>query len=1093
MELWLGPAHPDKSRRLVELCAARVREGRADSFLFIVPSPQRAAQVNAQLLDAAGVGLFKPFVDTFNSLIEALYARVGGRGAPISAAAKSVILQEILIADPKSFSALLTGPGGLPFPGLTAKLAELVSQLKRNLIPPERFQDDAAKLPRARRRKALEAAEAYARYQALLHEHDLIDEDGVFWLLIERLAEPAAGDALAGVDLLALDGIHDLTPAEWAVLRALMRLVGRAIAAVDFWPEGMRVARAAAQFCRNLEEEGAAPNEWGPAEPPSPRARAASANLFALPSRRVEPAAEPGELLVWRCRDRQHEVRAAARRIKELARAGAALNRIVVTAGDLSRYVQLIRELFPRYGVAADFGVGLPLAQAPAAAAVMHLLDAVIEGYPRRAVVNALRSPYFRFAPAPGADALSASAVDWISREAGVVQGRGEWSERIRRYEERLRREREELDDDPARERALDRRLRRVSRARPAIEKFLDLLARLEKPADADAFRETLRGVLERLEFQQQILEAPRLGLSPADTRRDTIAYDRFLRAVDSVAACTRFAPRRSYTLLELRDLLASALQETTFRPERSCAGVQVLNLRELRALEVDHLFVLGMAEGEFPRPARRDIFFSESEQKRLGMKTEPSVETEDRYLFYQCLARPERSVALSWPASAEGGETVRSSFVDEALRALGGEVQTPPEPAAPESRAELLVCLGRRLADARAGQRELAALRGWADAEPALAANVRRSLHIERERSQLDALSRFQGAVGAAARAWPHLDRPFSISMLETYGKCPFAFFMERMLGLKAPEEPTEELSAMQRGDVLHRVLRRYYEERRVRGRVKLTPDDDLDAERRRIKQIAEEVLAEEEGKGFFWDAERDRILGGPDAPGLLDRFIEVEAEDETACEPAYFEAAFGLLAAEAGPDEQLALPALTLPRGGEPQAEIVGKIDRIDLAEGSQFLVIDYKTGAAPGASEVNRGAHLQMPVYLMAVRQGRPDWTAVGGVYFQVKDLSHFGKTSPIVRKEKRDLFAGRGQLLSDERFEELLDACEKWILAYARWIRAGKFPPMKHADHRGCGNWCPYRDACRVDPARMTWERVVAALRADDGEAPLDSNA
>jgi len=75
------------------------------------------------------------------------------------------------------------------------------------------------------------------------------------------------------------------------------------------------------------------------------------------------------------------------------------------------------------------------------------------------------------------------------------------------------------------------------------------------------------------------------------------------------------------------------------------------------------------------------------------------------------------------------------------------------------------------------------------------------------------------------------------------------------------------------------------------------------------------------------------------------------------------------------------------------------------------------------------------------------------------------------------------SGKPQSIASDKFDALLDTCEEWIVKYARWIRAGKFPPMRHRRNSACTTWCPHRHACRIDPARMTDEAVVALLEGD----------
>lgn len=1119
IELLSGPCRLAKTETLLDLCRERMRAGRENSFILIVPSPERAEQATDQLLDETRHGCFKPFVGTFNKLIQGLYQMLAGRGAPISAAVKAALIRDILASDPSEFPYLGRQQGREPFPGLVARLCGFVSELKRNLIEPTEFAHRAADLPKSQRDKASQLAGVYRAYQDLLLKHGLMDGDGVFWLLRDALQAERGATALRQFDLLMLDGIHDLTRAEWEVLRRLMACMERTVVAIDYWPQAGPLGEAAKALYDDLVAAGGIPirpRTSRPAAVPS-HAPALEAQLFALPSKLKAHGRWPcqGALQVYRCADRQHEVKTIASAIKSLAQdtgAGLDLSRVCVAVPDLSQYTQLIREVFPRYGIPFDVAAGLPLAQAPVAAAAMSLLRTVIDAYPRRAVVNCLRSPFLRFQTAHMAEPLDADVVDRLSRDAGILRGREHWRKQLTQHLASLKqqaaaaqagqRDDEGQGDPGARLHGLCERCAQAEQALPGILDFLDLLSVLEPDLEPDAFRAALATVLGKLNFQQQVVAGYTLGLAAADIRRDTAALDRFWRCLDSVVFSLGFSERRRYSARSFNDMLAIALAETSYRPERRVRGVQIVSVRDTRALDMDRLFLAGMAEGEFPRARGHDVFFSEPDQKRLGLKVEPYVEEEDRHLFYQCLVRPRTAVCVLWPEWADAKDALRSPFIDELLRVCDVEEGEPQPPALALTAFDFQVQLGRALVERTESpatrDAALELLSGWAADDPARAHNVVRSLRIRDERADLSRLSRFQGGVTTPAalarvgKRWA-LDTPFSISQLECYGQCPFVFFMERMLGLAEPEEPSEDLSARTRGDMVHHVLRRYYAVRRERGRASLDDRDDAEAEKGLIKRIARQVLDELPREGLFWEVEQEAILGPGQAdgrPGLLDRFIDVEQADASLCRPSFFEVTFGDLGRPDAMDRALRLPTLALPRQGAALATLVGRIDRIDVADTDKFLVMDYKTGSTvPRPADVRAGVSLQLPVYIMAV-QGDPDraWQPVGGVYYRIRDLSDFGKKLPIVTKSMQGVYRGasedKSKALPDEEFDALLGQCEHWVVRYAQCIRAGKFPPMSHKRNQACLNTCPYRDVCRVDPARMSQDTVMKMMDRHD---------
>ena len=88
--------------------------------------------------------------------------------------------------------------------------------------------------------------------------------------------------------------------------------------------------------------------------------------------------------------------------------------------------------------------------------------------------------------------------------------------------------------------------------------------------------------------------------------------------------------------------------------------------------------FVAGLAEGSFPAAGAADPLLSDERRRTLGLPPRSDPAAEERYLFYACVSKPERSLHLSYPASDEAGTTApRSAFVDEVRDLLA----PPPTP----------------------------------------------------------------------------------------------------------------------------------------------------------------------------------------------------------------------------------------------------------------------------------------------------------------------------------------------------------------------------------------------------------------------------
>jgi ATP-dependent helicase/nuclease subunit B len=316
---------------------------------------------------------------------------------------------------------------------------------------------------------------------------------------------------------------------------------------------------------------------------------------------------------------------------------------------------------------------------------------------------------------------------------------------------------------------------------------------------------------------------------------------------------------------------------------------------------------------------------------------------------------------------------------------------------------------------------------------------------------------------LGDLAVDWPELwqilfpdDYLFSASQLETYAACPFRFFGKQVLRL---EERETDSTRLHYGLLVHRVLQRYYTERR-QG-LAMTDRQPLTAVGQQDKARLVHLFREE------WDR-LDEGAVPPDleklfccSGGVLDLFFEVMESIEGEPEN------FGNLATE------LELPRVLL--GADKQGRpvfLTGKIDRVDGRRNDPALaiIIDYKTGRiGPRASlktKMADGRMLQLPLYAAAAQMQHLDLKIIGGAYLHLSERKSQQETSP------KNAIAAVGQLLAkgteagEDSFD--LESARQLAIELAEGIRAGRFPLTrfpKGGEDTECTRFCLLRHACR----------------------------
>jgi len=204
--------------------------------------------------------------------------------------------------------------------------------------------------------------------------------------------------------------------------------------------------------------------------------------------------------------------------------------------------------------------------------------------------------------------------------------------------------------------------------------------------------------------------------------------------------------------------------------------------------------------------------------------------------------------------------------------------------------------------------------------------------------------LSPYEGMVQVkVADVHPLFNRDviMSSSRFELLAYCPFAYFLNYILGLYKPEEvefdPSVWLDPLQRGSLIHEIFCVFMSELKKRGE-KVEAIKHLSL----IKKIAEETIAryKEEipppSEGVF-AKEKAEVMQA------LDVFLAAEEKLGERVEPLMFEVVFGIEEEKGKGMEEPVEVALS----PESSFRLRGRIDRIDRVGGNRYRVIDYKTG--------------------------------------------------------------------------------------------------------------------------------------------------
>jgi len=1092
-----GPVSEAHSSILIEECSRRISAGRSQSFLYIVPSERKLRAVRDKFLESCTGAMIEPRLFTPNGLVSDLYRRLHGPGRLISRAEKLVILEQLLL-DRSLKLPLSMGSLNRPFPGLVRKIESFISDLKKNLVHPEDFLRRVKAVRKSPSEKDRTLQIVYERYQKFLGEHELIDTEGMFWVLLEQAENTKAfHEVLGGIDLCVLDGIYDVTTAELQVLDVLSRCVDEVLVRVSYDSQNPRLFEAAKAFRDGwMQSSSHRESPKRTRSDKNPSALLAS-QLFRPTTSTEEELDLKGFVTIVPSTDSLAEVKLIARRIRQLAQKDSIpLSQICVAFPNLQAYAAVIREIFPRYGIPFGISSGLSLVSSPIVSTVLGLFSIIESSYHRRQVLRFFGSPYVTFRPDKDKAALDSGALDHLAREAGIIDGLNNWPEMLdaaaNRFETILQKSVGEEERNRAR---ADLEAAEVLKRQIALA--LKEIETLNRSMTISEFRETLTRLINRFNLPHSALSicsSEDDGFSRSIAARDLQALAGLYKVLDALVFGGQFAKSLSgkdeFSPEELKNMLLTALEEETASDDDSAIeGVRVMTMLEARGLSFEIAFLGGLTDSALPSAPQPNIFFSESEQRRLGLKVDPGHLVRERYLFYLCLSVAQKHVFLSYP-QAEGEKLLlRSVFVDELTR-IGDCSENAPDNQIAASQQELDMSLGQKLFQnvSEDTERELAALQGalLSDRRDRWL-NVLRGVRAEDERIRKPWSNKYDGVLKnrsltrkLSTRFGP--EYPFSISALETYSRCGFRFFAARVLRLAAIEEPEEEILPKESGEIAHNILRRFYVERANAGCSALSSEENIEDVIARLREIGDEEFATLPSRDAFWQAEKDRMLGrldGVGLPGILELLIRQEMQDSGRCKPCLFEVPFGAEREPGRAGSKNCLKPLILKdtskqdEADETRVTVVGRIDRIDMDNAqspSKVVVVDYKTGAIPSFNNIASGLSLQLPLYIIAVERGISNLNIATGGYIVLKNLANVGKKPTLLPKESSEDLWGSTSRIKFQDFENQLHKTADHVIMNVSQLRSGHFPLTTHSEADAKCKWCEYRDICRFDESR-----------------------
>jgi ATP-dependent helicase/DNAse subunit B len=795
-------------------------------------------------------------------------------------------------------------------------------------------------------------------------------------------------------------GFEDLTGAQWRLLEAL---AGRAEVTVSLPYEP---GRTAFESLRRTAEDIAALAR-GRVDELAPQGWYEAPALAYLERMlfRDEPSADPppleGAVRFLEAAGLRASLELVGEEILSLLRAGTPGAKIAVVVPSLDRVRLTLEAAFDELGIPYALEGRIALGRVPFGHALVSLCRVAWLGGGRRQLFSFLRSPY---------SGLARTRADFVE---GRLRGRAV-ADPARVEEEALRLLGHRIP-------ALDQ-LRAaaspVAGVRAVATVMLNAAYGLEAPPVTETARLDLRARAAALELVDE-LEAWQDLAGPVD-------------AAELVGALER-APVR----------LAGA---------REPGRVAVLDLLRARTRRFDAVFVLGLEEGVLPRRPHETPFLPDEQRAALeasdgGRRLRRSdAVARDRYLFYTACTRPWKRLTLVREAATEDGRPREPSpFWTEARRIFDNA------DVARWTRRRALSALTSELDRAPSERERLRATAALAASDEVAARSLAAANGWERKLDRaLTAFSRPTRLTSQAALARLAEQDRFSVTDLEQFTACSSMWFFSREID---PRPIDAEVDARLRGQVAHQALHRFYTRLPRHLGVEKVEHAHLEQALRFLRECLHEAV---ESQVRIELSQVELLELEESLAQDLEYFLRQDVALGLPLVPRRFEVTFGTDRASPELQRGLDLDGFT----------VSGKIDRIDVDPlfAAKGIVQDYKSGAAYSAATIESERKLQIPLYILALRD-LVGIEPLGGLY---RSLSGAREARGLLRAEARaDALPGlkKADYLDENDFWGAVDTAVGEARASVARIRAGD---VRHDPRSGsCPPWCELWSMCRVE--------------------------
>ena len=467
---------------------------------------------------------------------------------------------------------------------------------------------------------------------------------------------------------------------------------------------------------------------------------------------------------------------------------------------------------------------------------------------------------------------------------------------------------------------------------------------------------------------------------------------------------------------------------------------VNIGDIARIKGRDVKALFIIGVNDGILPSASRDEGILSDKDRDILKLKgitlssTTKAKVFEEQFMVYTALTLSSKFLMISYPMADFEGKSLRPSIVIPKIKKIFPKLQEESsiynlrekndkyfKISSPLPTFNELILALRKACENEEVEEYWNEVFKWFKENDKF---KNKSVHILDGFSYNNTSNNISKEIIKKLYSNDNNKLLFSISRLERYAECPFAYFIQ--YGLKAKDRKIYEFSAPDLGSFMHEILDDFTKYVKYKNILWSNLDKD------KCKKIVDSLVNEK-----LNNSSNSILNSNKRYKYFTTRFKRVITKSVSIISEQMKKGQFEIYSNEFnfGSYKNSSPIRLSLPTGED--VYLTGRIDRIDKLDisGNTYIrIVDYKTGMKEfNLNELYYGLQIQLLVYLDAILKNSQaifEKQAMPGaiLYFRIDDpivKSTIELSDEEINKEVMKRLKMNGLLLKDVNIVKSMD--------------------------------------------------------------------